>query len=199
MSKHSVNVPDYALRGRRKYTAGQFLGEFGMMAGPDDRRLFRFRHPVRVESALTETGERRVEKFNEEPHLFRHLAELAHTGALILSLRSREWLLGPRGVQTLNLALVTPAVRKGGLNIVRHFLENVKGLRTPIRGDFEALLSYLEIRPLPRVKPAKSAPVNQSKVSRSDSANAIHYVSSRIRHKGKGLREKNPRRHAKKA
>ena len=146
MTTHRVHVPESALRDRRKMTAGQWLTELKIY---DDgkTRAHLFAHPVTVKSAATETTTGRA-RFVSSPALFRHLDALTRDGHVVLAIYCRGWKLGPHGIARINHALTTPAVRKGGLNIVRHFLENQRHGKTALAGSFDALLSFLEIRPV---------------------------------------------------
>jgi hypothetical protein len=129
-------------------SAGEFLTEFRLNEKGDTfDRHFKFSSPVTVVSVDPERVMVR-ERFTQAPSLFRHLDALAHAGAVVVSLKSRTWTIDACGLYAINAALRTSAVRKGGLNIVRHFLASRSHTGTPIGGDFDALLSFLEIRPV---------------------------------------------------
>lgn len=146
MTTHTVHVPESALRDRRKMTAGQFLTEMKIYEDGATRAHL-FGHTVTVKSAATETNTGRA-RFVSAPALFRHLETLRLSGQVVTGLYCKAWKLGPHGLAKLNLALTTYAVRKGGLTIVRHFLENQRHGKTAMRGSFDDLLSFLEIRPV---------------------------------------------------
>lgn len=166
MAKHTVNVDEAHFRSRRRMTAHEWLTECRVEPGAYRRPAhFRFLSPVWL---TFDQGEgRQRERFTESPALFRRLSTLVSADAVLIGVRSADWKLAPKGLFTLNHALRTPAVRKGGLNIVRHFLENQRGSRIALKGDFDALLSYLEIRPVFRAKTPKQAPVPTPKISAS--------------------------------
>lgn len=164
MAKFTVNVPEFT-GSHRRYNINEFLVEFAENDPADDRkRLFRFREPVCV---IVATPENRVSGhlYALSTELFRALQEYVAGGSVIVELGARTWSLSYKAVYELNRALYTPALRKGGLNIVRKWLDTRKGYRTPLRGDFDALLAYLEIRPIrtvsPAVLPANAAAIAQ--------------------------------------
>jgi hypothetical protein len=196
MAKHVVNVPEYATSSRRMMTANQWLAEFAVRDAREKSRVLIFADPVRVSYLEPLDDKPRVLVCRTSPTLFSLLERLAYAGGILRAVSWRGHSLDAHGLFALNKANQTAAVRKGGLNIVRHWLENKTGTTVPLRGDFLALLSYLEIRPVSRVKTGK----NDSSTSTPDSApaasTAIHYVSSRIRHNDKDLRGGKRRSHA---
>ena len=175
MSKFTVYVPEG--NDRRLMTRNQWLTECVVSEPGQSPRYLIFTHPVKIHAELN--GEvLPMESFEKSTELFRYLDTLARQKAVLTSVHSRVWYLAASGLFELNTALRTPALRKGGANVVRHFLENQKGGRTPLRGSFDALLSFLEIRPTPLPFKTKSAPP------------AKHYVYNGIRHKGEAHRGK---------
>lgn len=168
MGKHTVHVPESTLASdRRRMTAAQWLTEFRVNAPSEGRTsVFRFAAPVRLTFDQGD-GLPRHEEFKESPSLFRRLYALALADAVLISVRSEGWKLNAKGLFTLNHALRTPAVRKGGLNIVRHYFDTRSANKIPLRGDFDALLSYLEVRPILTRKTPKPTPQKNLKPTAS--------------------------------
>ncbi len=152
MPKYTVNVDEVMLRnGRQRLTAGQWLAQCRVYNKSEGRLLvFDLPEPITI-SAVKNDGEKPETKICRKSW---QILEMFCRGHLV-AVRWRSGYLGPRGLHTLNTALNTAAVRKGGLNIVRHWLENRTGGGGFLREDFFALLSFLEIRPVFRVKTAK--------------------------------------------
>lgn len=141
---------------KRKFTPGQFLAEFAEVEGGRSRVLD-LPHPVSIHWVdESERGFR--ERFTTAGALFAFFQRLHHARGTISSLTTSRLAVGPSGLYLLNHAIREHAVRIGGLNIVRHWLENRRGCRTPLGVDLAALFDYLEIRPLFRVKTRKPTP-----------------------------------------
>lgn len=150
MAKFTVNVPELS-NSLRRYSMNEFLVEFAMTEpGTDSKRIFRFKDPIVIvvaDSANQLSGH----TYEYAGPLFRAFEEIRLADRVLVVVGALGWCLGYRDVYRLNHAVRTPALRKGGLSIIRHFLETKKGARVPLRGDFDALLSYLEIRPISTV------------------------------------------------
>lgn len=145
--------------GPRKYTAGQFMAQFGVLGGGKSQVLT-LRHPIRVVSMQRDTAPRTVRVLRLSTDFFHHLADLAKRRSVITALSWAGARLGPQSLFALNVALRTPARRAGGLNIVRHWLEIERDVLIPTRGTVAELFDYLEIRPLftaPLPQPAPAA------------------------------------------
>ena len=150
MTKHVVHVPESAVSSRQLKTAGQWLTEFKVMDRAQKSRVHLFPSPVRVgfvHGAYTESDPQSL-VCHTSLALFALFQRLKFSGGVICRLTWKGCRIGPKGLYELNHAILTPAVRKGGLNIVRHWLENRRGSLTALAIDFPALLSYLEIRPI---------------------------------------------------
>lgn len=155
MANYTVNVGEHTLaRDRRRLTVGQWLvalsaREKGVPEGKT--RVFDLREAVTV-SVVAQDGQKPLTKVCRKSWQILGM----FSRGVIVALRWRSGGLGPVGLLSLNTALRTPAVRKYGLNIVQHWLENRPHGRAFLRDDLFALLSYLEIRPVFRVKTPKS-------------------------------------------
>lgn len=171
--KHTVHVTEADLRNRRKMTAGEWLSATKVYDRDGPTRVYDLPAPVRV--AYVEADERtaRAETLKKAPALFRLLDVIGRAKATITAVTWKTGRIGPGGLYALNHAIKTHAVRKGGLNIVRSWLENRPGSRVPFGSDFLDLLSYLEIRPIH--KTSKTAP-----------APAEYYVYNTVRHNQRG-------------
>jgi hypothetical protein len=146
-------------------TAGQWLSEFRVAErGEGKTQVFTLANPVRI--AWTEKDDRthRAEVCRTSTHLFALLSRIAYSKGIITAASWRGAKLGAQGLFLLNFAQYTYPQRKGGKNIVRSFVENRDGAAVALRGDWAALLSYLEIRPVFRAINNIAAP------------NAGHYV-----------------------
>jgi hypothetical protein len=154
MPRYTVNVPEYALR--RKYTPGQFLAEFAEVTGRSKVRDLR--HPVRV-TYVTRGEEKVSEVCRTASAIFALFQRVAVAKGALASLSWKGCRIGTAGLYELNHAIREPARRKGGLNIVRHWLETRRGCLTPLGVDLAALFDFLEIRPIFRGKtPAPTLP-----------------------------------------
>ncbi len=163
MAKFTVNVSEMS-NSRRRYSVNEFLVEFAETPrGEDSKRIFRFLNPI-VLIVADAANKLQGHRYEYAAQLFRAFEEIRIADQMLVEVGALGWCLSYRDVYQLNHALRTPALRKGGLNIVRHWLENKKGSSRPMRGDFDSLLAYLELRPIPvdpPVSPAKSAPASK--------------------------------------
>lgn len=171
MTKFVVNY--YGDTPRRKYTAGQFLAEFAEVAGRS--RVGDLRKPVRV-VWVNSVEVPVVEICRTASAIFALFQRVAIASGAICRLSWIGCTIGPAGLYALNYALRTPALRKGGLNIVRHWLENRKGTMAPLGCDLAALFDYLEIRPIFRAKTQKKSESAPTPTPSPESENAIDYV-----------------------
>lgn len=145
MGRHTVNVPEYAL-GRKRYTAGQFLAEFAEMDGGRSK-VRDLPRPVTAQWADALENQF-LETFRSSSALFAFFQHLHVCRGVIFRLAWKGCKVGPVGLYELNKAIRESAVRKGGINIVRHWLETRRGCMTPLGADLAALFDFLEIRPL---------------------------------------------------
>lgn len=154
MAEYLLEVGENTLaRDRRRMTVGQWLvalsaREKGVPQGRT--RIFDLREPVTV-SVVTKDGDKPLTKVCRKSW---QLLGMFSKG-VIVALRWRSGGIGPHGLYALNSALRTAALRKGGVSIVRHWLETRREGTPFLRNDLFALLAYLEIRPVFGGKPAK--------------------------------------------
>ena len=147
MPTYRVFIPERFSPCRRKMTEQQFLAEHCIYDRSDGiTRVFDLPHPVRIEITAPDDRTCKVKTCRTSTELFGLFGE----PGLITSLSWQNVRLGTSGLYALNYALHTGAVRKDGLNIVRHWLENRTGHSQPLGCDFAALLSFLEIRSIAR-------------------------------------------------
>lgn len=168
MAKHIVHVPESLLRSRQLKTSGQWLTETKVHEGQNSRRLFTFKSPVSVGYVTSDVLSQQSLRCRTSTELFALFQRLQLSGGVICRLAWKGAKIGAKGLYELNRSIHSPAIRKGGLNIVRHWLENRRGSLTALAIDFPALLSFLEIRPVPSSKNAVA------------SQNAMHYVYNTI-------------------
>lgn len=175
MPRYIVNVPDNG--DRRKFTRGQFLAEFAV-TGDSRPKALDLPRPVTARWVAV-NEEKHTETFRSAAALFAFFQRLHICRGVIFALSWKGCSVGYSGLYELNRAVREHAVRKGGLNIVRHWLETRSGCRVPLGVDLAALFDYLEIRPVFRgkkaaEKAAAAALSDQSSVPQSPAA--IHYV-----------------------
>lgn len=175
MSKYVVNY--HGETPRRKYTAGQFLAEFAEVHGRS--RVRDLRKPVRV-VWVNSVEEPVVEICRTASAIFALFQRVAVASGAICRLSWKGCTIGPAGLYALNHAIRTPALRKGGLNIVRHWLENRKGSMAPLGCDLSDLFDYLEIRPIYRGKRRDKAPPSPTETQSPEAKDAIDYVYNTI-------------------
>ena len=179
MPKYTVNVPDSA--DFRRMTAAQWLAEYRVLEKGDRSRAFNLPAPVRV----TVVGEDERTRTTTVCRTATELFALLNAPGLLGSVSWPGGKLGPVGLYQLNTALLTPAIRKGGHNIVRHWLSTRKGATVPLGCDFAALLSFLEIRPLftrktPAPVESTSAPALASPLSNNRPLDIMSHVGGDI-------------------
>jgi hypothetical protein len=179
MAKHTVNVPDYATSSRQKMTAGQWLAEFRQREAGEKSQVLVLPDPIRLCYVETRDNVKVSTICRTSTGFFRMLERLAFGQGVITGLTWRGRQLGAVDLFALNFANRTKATRKNGLNIVRWWLENRAGHRTPLRADVAAFFSYLEIRPLLRGKTAGAAvsvqnPASVSTAQTLDIMSIIH-------------------------
>lgn len=163
MAEHRVNVPDSSLsHGLRKMTAAQWLAEYRVAGrGEGKTQVFTLESPVRLAWTARDDRTARVKVCKTSSQLFRELNVIAFAKGILTAATWRGARLGPQALHALNVALRTPAKKLGGKNIVRAFVEDRDGSSVALRGDWPALLSYLEIRPIFRPLPSeKLRPLN---------------------------------------
>ncbi len=148
MGVYRVNFSEADLSNRRLMTANQVLAEFSVWHGRARSSVLRLRHPVSVVTVGRDELTRTRHAVKLAPDLFRLLDQCARDDQMIVSLGWRGVKLGPHGLYALNAAVRTAALKKGGRNIVRHWLEDVKGSIIPTRSQFKDLLDFLEVRPI---------------------------------------------------
>ena len=148
MTKHLVHVPEYVLSSRQLKTAGQWLTECIIHKGRDKRRQFTFRSPLSVGYVTSDSLSHESLICPTSTDLFALFQRLQRCGGVLIRLGWKEAKIGAKGLYELNHAIHTFAIKKGGLNIVRHWLENRRGSMVPLAIDFPALLSFLEVRPI---------------------------------------------------
>ncbi len=176
MTRYVVNVPEYITR--KKFTPGQFLAEFAEVDGGRSK-IRDLVNPVRV--VWVDAAECiEVDICRTAGAIFALFQRVAVASGAICRLSWTGCTIGPAGLYTLNHAIRHHAIRKGGLNIVRHWLETKRGWRTPLGSDLSALFDYLEIRPIFRGKTAKKAATAPTETPAPESSNAIHYVYNTI-------------------
>lgn len=184
MSKYTVHVDEAMTRGFRKLTASQWLALTRVYPKSEGRtRVFDLAEPITV-SVVASDGGKPVTRVCRKS--WQVLGMIFRPG-LVVALRWRSAGLGPHGLHAFNTARFTAAVRKGGLNIVRHWLEHRPQGRTFLRDDLFALLSFLEIRPVFTRKTPKTARPFASKPTAPTKPNGIYYVHSYIGHNAKDL------------
>lgn len=149
-------------------TPAQWLTEYEVTGRT---RIYRLPAPLTFRVA-TPAGNSLGHVSRTSLELFRQLGEIAREDRIVLSASWGGHKLTAHGLHALNVALRQPAFKRDGRNIVRHWLEEVSRVRTPLPGHWESLLAYLEIRPVPARKNAQ--PVD-----------AKHYVSTSLRHKAR--------------
>ena len=193
MARYIVNVPEYL--SRKKFTAGQFLAEFAEVDGGRSK-IRDLVNPVRVVWA-TSAEVVTVEVCRTAGAIFALFQRVCVASGAICRLSWKGCTIGPAGLFTLNNAIRNVAVRKGGINIVRHWLENRRGCMVPLGCDLAALFDYLEIRPIFRGEKAKTPSPSALETTAPAGPNAIRYVSSSIRHNAKDLRSGKRRSRAK--
>lgn len=157
VAKYLVNVGENTLaRDRRRLTIGQWLVALAAREKgvPEGRtRIFDLREPVTV-SVVARDGEKPITKVCRKS--WQILPQMAK--GVVVAVRWRSGELGPTALLQLNTALRTGAVRKDGLNVVRHWEANRPLARGFLRDDLFALFSFLEIRPIFRAKTPKKKP-----------------------------------------
>lgn len=146
--RHTVHVTEADLRNGRKMTAGEWLSATKIYDRDGPSRVHDLTKPVRVTWFDRDDRTRHAETCRRAPQLFRVFETVARARGTVTALTWSGAKLGPGSLYLLNHALRTPAVRKGGLNIVRHWLESRQGGMVALGCDFLSLLSFLEIRPL---------------------------------------------------
>lgn len=145
MSKHTVFIPE--TNDFRRLTVRQWLAECRVKdANEGTSQILQLATPVTIIAVLP-SGEYIDETVEKSTALFRLLEYIARKSGVISHVFCRSWSLGVVALYELNFAQRTPAHRKGGLNIVRNFLENQRGGRVPLRSAFLDLLAFLEVRP----------------------------------------------------
>lgn len=166
MPEFRVRVSEGESNGFDRMTVNEFLARYAVRT--EETTVFTLPSPVRL---------RWIEKDDRTPGtavcrrstaLFRQLQAIAATGAIITAVAWRGAKIGALGLYSLNYALRTPRGHKRGINIVRAFLEDRPGPRTPLRVDWPALLDYLEIRPIftrKRAESKKPAPAQSTALS----------------------------------
>lgn len=188
MARYKITLTDSDLASFRKLRPSEFLALYAIPEGRQTpSRATRFPSPVHLSAVAQDEHTRTRFKIATAPELFATFEAIAVSGGLIVSCAWRGGKLGAHGLHALNTATRTAAKRAGGKKIVRHWLNEIRGAITPTRGDFAALLDYLEIRPIfTQTQPQASNLVK-------------HYVKSRTLHNaGKGRGKTHPR-HARKA
>ncbi len=174
MTKYIVNY--HGDTPRRKYTAGQFLAEFAECKGRS--RVRDLRNPVRV-VWVNSVEVPVVEKCRTAGAIFALFQRVAVAHGAICKLSWKGCTIGHAGLYALNHAIRTPALRKGGLNIVRHWLENRKGSMAPLGCDLSDLFDFLEIRPIFRGKTKKPASPSPAKPAAAEAERYTLCLKSR--------------------
>lgn len=148
MGKYRVYVPEFT--GRRKMTAAQWLAEFRMHKKGDRTRIFDLAFPVTVSVQADDNAKPKTKVCRTSTQIFSMLCEKGP----VVRLAWRFGHVGANGLFALNKARTTGALRKDGLTIVHHWLATRPGFNRFMRDDLFSLLSFLEIRPVSRVKTA---------------------------------------------
>lgn len=158
MPKFSVHIPDadFSAGGLNRLTPNEFIARYGVKEG--ESQVFTLKPAVRLGWVEADERTRHRETHRRSTALFRFFDLLRRQRGLLTSVCWGAWRIGPQGLFALNHAIHTARGRKDGLSIVRAFLEDRPGPRTPLRCDWPALLDYLEIRPLFARETVESAP-----------------------------------------
>lgn len=142
-----ILIPAHLQSSSRKYTVQQFLAEFAMRGGKRTR-VFDLTHPITIVSVEADDRTRQHHRITKSTEFFGVLRAIANENHIITTCRWAGARLGAHGLYILNTALRTYPKRKGGKNLVRHWMEEVAKTYSPLRCDIARLFSYLEIRPL---------------------------------------------------
>ncbi len=134
--------------GRQLKTAGQWLAEFKVHDKGRKSQVCVLNPPVRVGYVTSDNLSQQSLVCHSSTGLFALFQRLHLCRGVIVRLGWKGAKLGAKGLYDLNHAIHSFAVKKRGLNIVRHWLETERGCLTATRSDFPALLSYLEVRPI---------------------------------------------------
>ncbi|MEK7383437.1 MAG: hypothetical protein AAB262_09135 [Elusimicrobiota bacterium] len=162
MAKYTVNVGENTLLDRRRLSLRQWMEflsarEVGVKEGRT--RVFDLREPITV-SVVAKDGDKPITKICRKSW---DILPMFSKG-IVTAVRWRSGELGPGALHQLNTALRTGAVRKDGLNVVRHWEQARRGF---LRDDLFALFSFLEIRPVYRAKTPQNKPSPTLKIRAS--------------------------------